>query len=101
MKAKYPVAVASAAIILYCMPAELGAARLPGKQSEAPYERYIGDSDPWVPDTRDPNRIVRLPDRTSVSAVEGGAPPSAASQSTWYGRLLRLIRVLRLGGAVR
>jgi hypothetical protein len=103
MNAKVPAAVASAAIVLYCFPVASNASRLPSRLSEPPSQIFVGDSDPWVPDNRQPARMLQAPPFTSAPAPDVDRPsdPPAVAHRTWYARLLRLLRVLGLGGFLR
>lgn len=101
MKARVPVAVASTAILLCSIPIVSDASRIPSRPAVAPEIR--DDSDPWVPDNREPARMLQAPPIQSAVAPENGGTslePSAV-RHRWHVHLLRLLQALRLGGILR
>jgi len=104
MKARIPVAAASAVIALVCVPFVSDASRIPSRPLQPPEESYvISESDPWIPDNREPARMLQAPPMTDAVAPDTDVPlsPSIAARHTWQFHMLRLMRILRLGGILR
>lgn len=101
MKARTPLAAASAvAMLLSIASTPLEAAIPPIWHLNGPESIYIGDSDPWVPDQSEPTGILHEPNRDSVVVGEGTSP-AALPRELWKLQLIRILRILRLGGIVR
>jgi hypothetical protein len=101
MKARTPLAAASAvAILLSFASTPIEAALPPIWHLNGPERVFIGDSDPWVPDQSEPTGTLRDPSRDSVVAPEG-LSPAARPRDLWKLQLVRILRILRFGGLVR
>jgi hypothetical protein len=100
MKARTPLAAASAAAILLTFASTpIEAALPPIWHLNGPEQIYIGDSDPWVPDQSEPSGTLAS-NHDSVVARDGSAPV-ASPRNVWQLQLLRILRILGFGGIVR
>lgn len=101
MKARTPLAAASAAAILLTFTSTpLEAALPPIWHLNGPEQVYIGDSDPWVPDQSEPSGTLAAGNHDSVVARDGSSPAALPSNG-WKLQLIRILRILRFGGIVR
>lgn len=103
MKSRIPVTAVSAVIVLTCAPVDSIASRIPTRSLEAVPSGYVGESDPWVPDNRQPARMLQAPSITSAVAPDAAGTPAqpAATRRAWHVHLLHLLRFLFLGGILR
>jgi hypothetical protein len=99
MKSRLPIAALAAVAALWLAPSPATSTRIPTRPSID-----LGDvieSDPWVPDGRDPGRMVQLRYQEVSTESRSGSLSLAAAQETWTWRILRALRALYVGGLVR
>lgn len=102
MKSRILVATAAVAIVLWCVPAPVGADN-PSKPMNPSDEPFIGESDPWLPDGRDPGRAMATPPRVSTAddARSGANTTPNLVQRVWLRTMIQMLRTFGLGGALR
>lgn len=100
MKARVLVLAAVAASVLAAVP-RAAHADLPVKVLDPPGEHYIGGGDPWVPDGRDPVRILAAPEQGVVDEGIGAVDRARVLRGQlWMQRIARILRALS-GGWLR
>ena len=103
MKSRTFVAATSVAVVLWCVPSPTSADGIPSKPQNPTHEAYIGESDPWVPDGRDPGRALASPPRLSVATDDrsGAITSPKLIERLWLRTMVRMLRTFGLGGALR
>jgi hypothetical protein len=98
MRAKLVVPAAVAAWML-CLAAPHGArADLPIKPLDSK-DQYSLNSDPWVPDNKDPRKIIAVPDQQPADQIDRNARLERLVRVYLYWE--RFLRAYRIGGVAR
>ena len=103
MKSRIFVATASVAVVLWGHPAPVGADDIPSKPQNPSGEAFTGESDPWLPDGRDPTRALASPPMVSTSTDDRAAAITSPKlvERLWLRAMVRMVRIFGLGGALR
>ncbi len=100
MKFRMPLAAVAAIVAVWLAPGPATSMRIP----ERPHEDLgdvVHDSDPWVPDNRDPSGTLQGGSVSISRESVTGTRTLASAQESWTWRLYRILRVLYSGGLAR
>jgi hypothetical protein len=94
-----PIAALAAVAAVWLAPSPATSTRIPTRPSVDMGD--VIDSDPWVPDGRDPGRMLQLRYQENSIDSRSGSVSLVAAPETWTSRILRALRALYVGGLVR
>jgi hypothetical protein len=100
MNTRTSVAAAVAAAALLCAVPPVSGEYVPSRPQDPKHQYLDHDSDPWVPDGRDPGRA--LPQTYGEQSTDTRTPAvQPIRREDWYRYVLRVLRTLALGGILR
>lgn len=103
MKSKVLIAATSAAFLVFCV-AEPAEPMTRWQKLDDLYDPPAGESDPWVPDGRDPSLKAMVNPIQTESIDDRDAAATASPtllERVWLRTMVNMLRVFGLGGIVR